>query len=348
MMRLTETELRARALTDLRLGLPVCVADQLICAAETLSRDRFEDLRKLGAITLVLTQRRAQTLNISVYDHDICRIRLDAGTQLSWIGAVSDPTQDMAHPLKGPFNVQRGGDVQIARQAVALCKAANLLPAAVIVQAPPTLSQVTRLPLMPKTQTDLIQNVASAALPIAAAHTGKLHIYRPTDGGEEHYAMEIGTPKRDTSILVRLHSACFTGDVLGSLKCDCGAQLNAALHQMGQSDGGVLLYLNQEGRGIGLTNKMRAYRLQSQGFDTVEANHRLGFEDDERDFQIGARILQKLGIKQVRLMTNNPKKVERLSAFGITVTQRVPLKVGETPQNKEYLKVKARKSGHYL
>jgi GTP cyclohydrolase II len=145
-----------------------------------------------------------------------------------------------------------------------------------------------------------------------------------------------------------LHSACFTGDLLGSLKCDCGAQLNGALQQMGAEGHGVLLYLNQEGRGIGLANKMRAYSLQDQGFDTVEANHRLGFEDDERDFRIGAEILRALGFSTVRLLTNNPAKVAMLNANGLDVTERVPLKVGKTAFNADYLKTKAEKSGHLL
>ena len=160
--------------------------------------------------------------------------------------------------------------------------------------------------------------------------------------------MEIGQPPREAPVLARLHSACFTGDVLGSLKCDCGAQLQAALATMGEAGAGVLLYLNQEGRGIGLANKMRAYSLQDQGFDTVEANHRLGFEDDERDFRTGADILKRLGFGAVRLMTNNPAKVEMMQAQGIDVVERVPLQVGRTAENTAYLDVKARKSGHLL
>jgi GTP cyclohydrolase II len=148
--------------------------------------------------------------------------------------------------------------------------------------------------------------------------------------------------------LARLHSACFTGDLLGSLKCDCGPQLRAALAQMGAEGAGVLLYLNQEGRGIGLANKMRAYSLQDQGFDTVEANHRLGFEDDERDFRIGSEILKSMGFDQVQLLTNNPKKLEMMTACGLTVSKRVPLKVGENPHNQAYLATKAQKSGHLL
>jgi len=149
-------------------------------------------------------------------------------------------------------------------------------------------------------------------------------------------------------VLARLHSACFTGDVLGSLKCDCGPQLRAALAQMGAEGAGVLLYLNQEGRGIGLANKLRAYALQDQGFDTVEANHRLGFEDDERDFRLGAGILRRMGFAAVRLMTNNPAKVAMMAAMGLEVAERVPLRVGRTPQNAAYLATKAAKSGHLL
>ncbi|HAR54531.1 MAG TPA: GTP cyclohydrolase II, partial [Roseovarius nubinhibens] len=146
----------------------------------------------------------------------------------------------------------------------------------------------------------------------------------------------------------RLHSACFTGDVIGSLKCDCGPQLRGALAQMGSEGAGVLLYLNQEGRGIGLANKMRAYALQDQGFDTVEANHRLGFEDDERDFRIGSSILRQLGFSSVRLMTNNPGKIEMMEQMGITVAERVPLKLGENEHNRAYLATKAQKSRHML
>ncbi len=175
-----------------------------------------------------------------------------------------------------------------------------------------------------------------------------MHIFRPDDGGEEHYAIEIGQPDRTAPVLARLHSACFTGDVLASQKCDCGPQLHAALAQMGAEGAGVLLYLNQEGRGIGLANKMRAYALQDQGFDTVEANHRLGFEDDERDFRLGAAILREMGFSAVRLLTNNPRKIAMFAANGIKVTERVPLRVGETDQNAAYLATKIAKSGHLL
>ncbi len=160
--------------------------------------------------------------------------------------------------------------------------------------------------------------------------------------------MEIGTPDRTLPVLSRLHSACFTGDVLGSLKCDCGPQLRAALAQMSAEGAGVLLYLNQEGRGIGLANKMRVYDLQAQGFDTVEANHRLGFEDDERDFRIAAVMLRTLGFNSVRLLTNNPAKVQVFRAQGVAISEQLPLRVGRNVHNSDYLATKALKSGHAL
>jgi GTP cyclohydrolase II len=173
-------------------------------------------------------------------------------------------------------------------------------------------------------------------------------VFRDLDGSEEHYAVEIGAPDRTLPVLCRLHSACFTGDLIGSQKCDCGPQLRAALDQIGRAGQGVLLYLNQEGRGIGLANKMRAYALQDQGFDTVEANHRLGFEDDERDFRLGADILKAMGFASARLMTNNPAKAAMMETCGLAVTERVPLRVGATRHNLAYLRTKASKSGHLL
>ena len=190
--------------------------------------------------------------------------------------------------------------------------------------------------------------IAAARVPLQVSEAGRVRVFRPLDGGEEHYAVEIGAPDRAKPVLCRLHSACFTGDLLGSLKCDCGPQLRTALEQIGAEGAGVLLYLNQEGRGIGLANKMRAYALQDQGFDTVEANHRLGFEDDERDFRIGANILTGMGFSKVRLLTNNPAKVAMMQGCGLDVVERVPLRVGRTRFNTGYLDTKAAKSGHLL
>lgn len=347
----TLAETISRARTDLRVGLPVVIDGHLAAAVETLSPERLAALRALGRPVLVLTARRAGTLKAHAYDGDLARIEIPADADAAWLRAVADPSDDLRVPLKGPLTARRGGETAAHRAAIALAKSAQLLPAVVVVQgdAPAGLTALPAQPTLAQLAAETaLSPVAAARLPIAAAERTRLHILRPAAGGAEHYAVEIGDPPRDRPVLARLHSACFTGDVLGSLKCDCGPQLHAALAAMGAEGAGVLLYLNQEGRGIGLANKMRAYDLQSQGFDTVEANHRLGFEDDERDFRLGAAMLRQMGFGSVRLMTNNPRKVEMMQSHGIRVVERVPLTVGRNPWNDAYLSVKRDKSGHLL
>src|SRR5690606_25713342 len=347
----TLAELTARARADLRIGLPVVVGPWLVAALETLTPARLAALRGLGPAQIVLTGWRAETLKIAAYDGEVVRLALPSDADAAQLRALADPAQDLAHPLKGPWRPLRDGDAEPARVAVALTKTAELLPALLMAdaEAPAGLTALPVAPLKRQLAAEAVMSrVSAASVPLVWAGRSRLHVFRPDDGGTEHYAIEVGDPPRDQPVLARLHSACFTGDVLGSLKCDCGPQLHAALNAMGAEGGGVLLYLNQEGRGIGLANKMRAYDLQSQGFDTVEANHRLGFEDDERDFRLGAAMLRRLGFGSVRLLTNNPAKIAMLEAEGITVTERVPLKVGRTRHNTAYLDTKARKSGHLM
>ncbi len=350
----------ARARADLRMGVPVVLTGEgqhlLILAAETLDMQRLADLRALGGdATIVITQRRAKTLKAHAYDGDIARIMLPTDAPLSWISGIADPADDLKTPMKGPLKSTRTGAATLHRAAIKLAKSARLLPAIVAlpIQDAGKFAFEHGLTILPEAlaaphlaATSPMHPVVHARLPMSASEAGRLHIFRPEDGNEEHYAIEIGRPARDKPVLARLHSACFTGDVLGSLKCDCGPQLHGALAQMGTAGEGVLLYLNQEGRGIGLANKMRAYSLQDQGFDTVEANHRLGFEDDERDFKIGANILKKMGFSSVKLLTNNPNKIKMMEIAGINVVERVPLKVGENAHNSAYLATKATKSGH--
>ncbi len=351
----------SRARTDLRMGVPVVLRakqDALLIPAETLIDQKLSDLRSITCdILLVLTAKRALTLKIGAYDKDLVRLNLPSDVGLSWIKSVSNPSDDLKNPLKGPFQCERGGDVEIERLALSLLKSAQLLPAAIVayVKDAKTLIQNNKLTLLDIEETApllsekvVLTDIVSAKLPIAAAEMGRLHVFRPKNGAEEHYAMEIGKPSRSKPILVRIHSACFTGDVLGSLKCDCGIQLQSALMQMGQSGSGILLYLNQEGRGIGLANKMRAYSLQNEGFDTVEANHRLGFEDDERDFRLASSILKELGISNIQLMTNNPAKILMMEANDITVSKRVALISDRNKHNEAYMVTKSKKSGHLL
>ncbi|MCU0816889.1 MAG: GTP cyclohydrolase II [Cypionkella sp.] len=350
-----------RARSDLRMGVPVVLADggraALVVALEALEPGRLESLRSLGAPELALTARRAETLKVPAYDGDLARLALPADRGLDWLRAMADPSDDLRLPMKGPFHSLREGGAALHRAALSLVKSAQLLPAALLVVVPDGMALAARegLTFLPLAEAELalralspLHEVSSARLPMVASDAGRVHVFRPDDGTEEHYAIEIGRPDRAAPVLARLHSACFTGDVLGSLKCDCGPQLRAALAHMGEAGAGVLLYLNQEGRGIGLANKMRAYSLQDQGFDTVEANHRLGFEDDERDFRIGAEILRRMGFGAVRLLTNNPRKIAMMEDCGLQVVERVPLKVGKTEENAAYLATKARKSGHML
>lgn len=357
-LNLTLAEEIARARGDLRMGVGVVLTTSgtpiLAMAVESLSSERWAEVQTLGDPVLALTARRAETLKAPAYDGDLARIAVPRDAGIDWVQAVADPADDLRHPMKGPLRSLRDGSAAAHRAALHLCKAARLLPAVVLTAIPDQAipSELTRLDpgavLAQIGQEPVLGPVISARVPLSVSEAGRVHVFRPDDGGEEHYAVEIGQPDRAAPVLARLHSACFTGDMLGSLKCDCGPQLRGALAQMGSGGSGVLLYLNQEGRGIGLANKMRAYSLQDQGFDTVEANHRLGFEDDERDFRLGAQILRRMGFTQARLMTNNPAKVARLSECGIEVVERVPLKVGETAQNAGYLATKAAKSGHLL
>lgn len=357
----TISERLTRARGDLRMGMPVVVGGEggaaLVLAVEALGPARLAGVRSLGVPELAITARRATTLKARAYDGDLARLAVPGDAGLAWLRAMADPADDLRIPMKGPFTSLRHGDAGLHRAGLALCKSAHLLPAALVVPIAAGMGFAAEhgLTFIPMAEAgpalaalSPLHEVSSARLPMAAAGLGRVHVFRPENGGEEHYAVEIGQPDRALPVLARLHSACFTGDVLGSLKCDCGPQLRSALAQMGAAGAGVLLYLNQEGRGIGLANKMRAYSLQDQGFDTVEANHRLGFEDDERDFRIGADILRRMGFHAVRLMTNNPAKIAMMQGCGIDVTERVPLQVGQTDQNAGYLATKAAKSGHLL
>jgi len=353
----TLSEKISRARADLRMGVPVVLRDGaekwVAAAIETLSSERLAQLRDVSSdLHLAITFRRALTLSVPAYDGDLARIAVPFDAPATWIHALADPSLDLYMPMKGPFQSIREGSSAPDRAGIAICKGAGLLPGLVLARFSGEAQDLLELDVAAVNEDAEMRMpldmISGARVPLVVSENSKVHVYRKRDGGEEHYAIEVGRPPRDQPVLSRLHSACFTGDVMGSLKCDCGPQLQAAMKQIGEEGAGVLLYLNQEGRGIGLANKMRAYSLQDQGFDTVEANHRLGFEDDERDFRIGAEILRGLGFTSTRLMTNNPAKIARMEEAGVQVAERVPLKVGRNAQNANYLNVKAEKSGHLL
>lgn len=359
---------------EVRLGVPVVLTDQgqsaLVIAAEMLTADRFAALvAGPGRVVLALTGQRAAALGWAALpdgsDTGAVTITVPPGADMAWVMALADPAKAATPGVvggDGPLAARSlapvfGPGHRLCRAALALAKAAQVLPAALVVpldaqalaDLPPDLCRIDAAEVLTALGAARVQHhVSSAFLPMTVHQAGRVHVFRPDDGSIEHYAIEIGTPDLRRPVLVRLHSACFTGDVMGSLKCDCGPQLHAATAAMAAAGGGVLLYMNQEGRGIGMANKMRAYALQDRGLDTVEANHHLGFADDERDFRQGAALLHRMGIAAVRLLTNNPAKVAILQAQGITVTERVALQVGKTAQNARYLATKAAKSGHVM
>lgn len=247
----------------------------------------------------------------------------------------------------------------LERAAVSLAKQAALLPIVEVRPVHPAPASAVPLAALPRSRVSVadiaayqtsaglgLQRVADARVPLAVCEDTRVIAFRPADGGNEHLAILLGAPDLSQPVLTRVHSACFTGDLLGSLRCDCGDQLRGALAQIAAARGGLLIYLAQEGRGIGLVNKLRAYRLQDDGLDTFEANHSLGFDSDERDYGPAADILHQLGIQQIRLMTNNPDKIDQLVRHGITVTERVPHRFPASPHSGAYLRAKAERGGH--
>ena len=267
---------------------------------------------------------------------------------------IADPALDLGNPLKGPFKAESLDWAETAAAALELARIAGILPAFLVnPEAAGEALPVAPGDLAAYADAGALRIVTRARLPVSACENAEIIAFRSGADLREHVALVIGKRDGDRQPLVRLHSECLTGDVLGSLKCDCGPQLDAALHAMAHeaanSGGwGVLLYMRQEGRGIGLINKLRAYRLQDQGFDTVEANQRLGLPDEARDFPVAARMLELLGATTIRLLTNNPAKVRALEAAGITVSERVPHQLPENPHNARYLATKRDRSGHLL
>jgi GTP cyclohydrolase II len=271
-------------------------------------------------------------------------------SRTDWLGrytarSLADPGLDFERGPTGPLTAVPVRCPNEAEAILTLARLAGILPALWLVEGEAA-AQVSVAEVREAVRHPVAEIVARARLPVedAGADT-QIIAFRDAATGEEHVALLVsafgGAPP-----LVRLHSECLTGDVFGSLKCDCGPQLKEALRLICVGGGGILLYLRQEGRGIGLANKLRAYALQDRGLDTVEANARLGFSDDERGYGVAAAMLRALGIDQVRLLTNNPAKVAGLEAAGIAVVERVAHHMPPNPHNIDYLATKRRKSGH--
>jgi GTP cyclohydrolase II len=363
----------ARALSELRRGGAIAISaggeTAIAIAAETIEEPGFAwalSAAEAGAGTgtrLLMTVERAVRLGLGA-PAGIERFRL-----LALPGAISaDVIRQLADPTAEPIDpafldLQTSDDVPavLCQAVIELAKAARLLPAAVVVpmarsKAESFVAEPYRLAAgdviaYRRSAASGLKRVGSAHVPLVGALGSgavetEIIAFRPMDGGKEHLAIVIGKLDPSKPVLARLHSECFTGDLLGSLRCDCGDQLRGAIDEIAKQGSGVLLYLAQEGRGIGLVNKLRAYQLQDAGADTLEANLQLGFGADERVYQPAAEMLRQLDIREVRLLTNNPEKVKGLAQCGVAVTERVPHVFPANDHNERYLSTKAVRFGH--
>ena len=357
-----------RASGDLRRGLPVLLSGPdnetfwLVLAAETASDIEVERMHRLtGELpVLAVPRERAQRLGLTAGSGPLALMRVADALSADDIRRLADPTMP---PPTGTRSVGAGTmpDTATVDASVELAKLARLLPSVVmgplrgrgagamraLAQSEELLTvSVADIAQYPSAAARTLTRVGEALVPLVGAEKCRIVAFRPGDGSVEHLAILVGAPAHNAPVLARVHSECFTGDLLGSMRCDCGDQLVSAIEAIGKAGHGVLLYLAQEGRGIGLVNKLRAYGLQDRGADTIEANHQLGFAADERIYEPAAAMLRQLGYDSVRLMTNNPAKVEALTRAGISVAERVPLVIEPNRFNKRYMAAKAEKLGH--
>jgi GTP cyclohydrolase II len=342
-----------RAIAALRAGRPVRIDGPQpvsVIAVETATPELLDIVDPNRIARLLISGERAAALSLANLKDAADPVQpvliersewLDAETAL----AVADPGRDLDRGPVGPLHPVPCDCAEAAKAALILARSAGLLPALWIVDIAGTTPSVPAEEIAREDRAPEVEIVARATLPLDGMPDTQIVAFRASDDGQEHVALVVGAFGGKPP-LVRLHSECLTGDVFGSLKCDCGPQLKQALRIIGDAGGGVLLYLRQEGRGIGLANKLRAYALQDRGLDTVDANARLGFADDERDYGHAAGMLRAIGLNTVRLLTNNPNKVAGLEAAGIEVVERVPHHMPANPHNADYLAVKRKKSGH--
>jgi len=349
-----------RILGDVRRGTPVVLRDgdraAVVTAVETAGRAALADVAYASAPApdLVLTRQRAERLGL---DHETRAVAI-AGRDLAEADIVGLADPGAPPPSAAARDLEARAAGPIADAALKITKLARLLPAALQVRldVPDPAAWAAERDLLVADVADVadyrpavartLREVAAARVPLAGAERAQVHAFRPVDGGVEQLAIVVGEPRPDAPVLTRLHSECLTGDVLGSLRCDCGDQLRGAIDAIAAEGAGVLLYLAQEGRGIGLVNKLRAYRQQDAGVDTLDANAALGFDADERRYAPAAAMLTQMGFTRVRLMTNNPEKVSALASRGITVTERVPHSFPANPHSAAYLATKTARFGH--
>jgi len=362
-----------RALGDLRRGSALVVREgaeaALVVAAELV---RHESLTYLQAVSgtppvLAITARRAQILGFGASDgaapaggHAV-RVTLAGGITAAQVRTMVDPSGERPDAAPQPLNLREIAPGGMEAAIVELLKLSGLLPAAVLAPVPAQrlsylnewaaaedllIVEADDVAAYRTREARALVPVGEAELPLREAEVARVIAFRPPDGSTEHLVIVVGDPDREQPVLVRVHSQCFTGDLLGSLRCDCGDQLQGAIAELQRAGGGLLVYLAQEGRGIGLVNKLRAYRLQDEGFDTIDANEQLGFDADERHYLPAAEMLRQLGYGRVRLLTNNPDKLSALARCGIDVVERVPHTFPSNQHNERYLETKRTRAGH--
>jgi GTP cyclohydrolase II len=346
-----------RAVSDLRRSTPVILTEAgqtwLVISAEAATAGAMVELIPDGApLTLVLTANRAEALGLAIVEEPGALVarRLRAPSE----AGLADPTHPAGSGAPGSMPLTIDVPLPaVADAAIRLMKAGQLLPSALLVPLAGPIDGLISLPRALVLDATLqgqprLRRLSDARVPLTGAEKTRVVSFRDQVTGIDHLALLIGDPLSQDAPLVRLHSSCITGDLLGSLRCDCGEQLRGAIVTMNDAGGGILLYLQQEGRGIGIVNKLRAYALQDGGMDTVDANTTLGFENDERDFSLAAEMLRQLDVPAIRLLTNNPRKVGHLAGFGIEVRERVQHAFPGNPHNRRYLAAKASKAGHLL
>ncbi len=344
----------------------------LICAP--LIEDRCDELQLYPMVNSNTSlHETAFTVSVDLIGQG-CTTGISASDRAKTILALIHPNtkpDDLGKPGHiFPLRAKRGGVLRRAghtEAAIDLARICGYEPAGVIVEIMNEDGSMARLPELLKIaqkfnlkiisiadliayrlkNESLIKREAEAELPSVFGNF-KIRAYAQTTNEKEHLALIKGTWKKNEAVLVRVHSSCITGDIFGSCRCDCGPQLHAALEMIEKEGKGVLIYMNQEGRGIGLINKLKAYKLQEQGLDTVEANLKLGFKMDERDYGVGAQIIRDLGISKIKLLTNNPKKRTGLIGYGLEIVENIPIEISSNPHNKKYLETKRDKMGHTL
>nr|WP_245215271.1 GTP cyclohydrolase II [Pararoseomonas baculiformis] len=359
-----------RAASELRRGTPVLLdgggESLILAAAETVGARGLAELAEaaLAAPVLLLSASRAAAVLARPVSAPASPEEVPVALRLSPALLAPDSLRSLADPVaeqllpESPQIVPAPGFAEaLPPAAIALAKIGRLLPALVAAPASPAIA--ARLGLLsvpvdavlayPLSAASSLARVAEARVPLEDAPEARITAFRAADGGIEHLAILVGSPETAEAPLCRIHSECFTGDLLGSLRCDCGPQLRGAIARMAaEPGGGVLLYLAQEGRGIGLVNKLRAYTLQDSGLDTLDANRALGYGADERDFRVAATMLEALGIPRIRLLTNNPDKLAGLAACGINVAGRVSHLFAANGVNDGYLQTKKARFGHLM